>query len=395
MTFDPQAYAKSVGAKEIPDWLKTAAKQKASSNGQGTVKQIQNPHELTLSTGLKTVPMTDTQAQYDVKVSKNQNVFQQKLQKIADTVHTIDAYKQAASAALRDVFLPGTTVTKVAPSVEESLRFAVNNAERRGRSYIVRGTGKNTDYANGLDRNINAYNIIGAANFKRVNENGKDYYHVQDVYDFKDYDKQGKQILGSGSNSQPQWDYANKLVAEGFNKNPFQGVGGIAKAIPHYVESLMAKKEEYIGNNKSATRYDLKIPVMPEETGNSKMYQELGLNPPAGSYGSNGFTPTQKASVKEQSTAYIPPTVYIPPKQTSIPTQSYQVKAGDNLTHISEQLGVDINQLAKQNNIRNVNQLNVGQTLRYQAPSDVVKKASTDALNWFLGKKTNKPVNAT
>lgn len=67
MTFDPQAYAKSIGAKEIPDWLKTAAKQKASPNGQGTVKQVQNPHEFTLSTGLKTVPMTDTQAQYYVK----------------------------------------------------------------------------------------------------------------------------------------------------------------------------------------------------------------------------------------------------------------------------------------------------------------------------------------
>lgn len=67
MAFDPQAYAKSIGAKEIPDWLKTAAKQKASLSGQGTVKQIQNPHEFTLSTGLKTVPMTDTQAQYYVK----------------------------------------------------------------------------------------------------------------------------------------------------------------------------------------------------------------------------------------------------------------------------------------------------------------------------------------
>lgn len=321
---------------------------------------------------------------------QQQNGFQRVLQGVADTAHTVDAYKQAALAVGRQLFLPGSTVTKVAPSVEESLRFAASNAERRGRNYIRRGTDNKTDYQNGLTRNVNAYNIIGAANFERVTQNGEDYYRVKDRFNFKDYDKQGKQIPNSGSSSHGQWEAGNKLMQEGFS-SPTKLLPKTLQAVPRYVESLMAKREELLGSDKDAVKYDLMIPVKPPKTGNSDMYKTLGLIPPAGSLNSEGFTQpnnigqriANKSTPQNKSTPRVNPTehstAYIP-----IPKDTYTVKAGDNLTTISRNLGVDMNELAKQNNIRNVNQINVGQTLNYNDP---VKKAQRDGLNAFLGKK--------
>ena len=44
--------------------------------------------------------------------------------------------------------------------------------------------------------------------------------------------------------------------------------------------------------------------------------------------------------------------------------ESYTVKSGDNLFAISKKFGVDINTIAKTNNIKDVNNIRIGQTIQ-------------------------------
>lgn len=134
-------------------------------------------------------------------------------------------------------------------------------------------------------------------------------------------------------------------------KDNFRAFDTVEQGVDGYFVFISSKRYANLKNAISAEDYCIKI----KEDGwaTSSTYSQSLINDYIRKYDLKRFD--QKTSEKLEQK----------PAQTQTTEQvTYKVKKGDTLTKISKKFGVSIEEIAKKNNIKNINLIKVGQVLK-------------------------------